>query len=416
MKNLIGYLGLEIETFGFEYEYSEIIKSMHIDDIIDILRRNYTNQMSVDQNIKMMFGECYEIIKNMINISLCKNLNDCVQQLKSVPLNNTYFKDLIKCKIILMLKYIKSQFQKLPIENKKVSFKDYTVDLFGPVRYNLLKVSLGYTDYENADCGDVLDFYQLDDNYEDSYLNIIFRWNMIINNMHQKLFHHIYIETELVSFKQFTDKTFEVKCDQIIMTDNVSHDSVKYFCKKLVFANNLDVIRKYDPVYNEIKPQNFLRIYAKVNKEQSKTFYEKINKQSTLIVNNELQKIIPIRYDDGIFMIAYSDNDNADILSHYHNDTEENHRFFEKYIQDAMSLPENSIKIEKVRIFFWNTGTHYYAPMDYTVYKDRFQFIKRAQLPDIQNTFVIGECVSLNQGWCNGALESVENIFTEILN
>jgi monoamine oxidase len=58
--------------------------------------------------------------------------------------------------------------------------------------------------------------------------------------------------------------------------------------------------------------------------------------------------------------------------------------------------------------FFWEEGTHFYKPLP-KEYKNRKDFIKVAQHPQ-DNIWVIGEVVSLKQGWVNGALESVQNI------
>ena len=57
---------------------------------------------------------------------------------------------------------------------------------------------------------------------------------------------------------------------------------------------------------------------------------------------------------------------------------------------------------------FWKSGTHYYLPNSKNINNDLF--IKKLQNP-YKNIIVVGESVSKNQGWVNGALQSVENIF-----
>lgn len=407
LQKLMLEIGLPVETFPIVYNYSESIKRRHINDLIEIL--------SKPLSAMELLGPCFALIQQLIDLKT-DDKDIMIQKLKLLNLKSSNLNEIIKCKIKMMLNYLFTVFTKLPIDERTISFREFCIMQFGRKRYELLRDTLGYTDYENADCGDVLFYYNMEDNYEDvNTFGFSLKWNLIINKLHQILFNHIYIETELKSFKRLNNELFEIKCDQIIMTDNESHDNVKYMTKNIVFANNMDIIQKYDCIYNQILPQNFTRVYAKINKSQSTAFYEKLDKNATTIVSNQLQKIIPIRYDEGIFMIAYSDNQNAEVLSHYRNDTEENHRFFEKYIENALSLKPNSVKIEKVRIFFWNTGTHYYTPMDYTKYNSRKDFIMKAQLPNIPNCYVVGECVSLNQGWVNSALESVENIYDKIL-
>lgn len=56
--------------------------------------------------------------------------------------------------------------------------------------------------------------------------------------------------------------------------------------------------------------------------------------------------------------------------------------------------------------YFWEIGTHFYEPFDKI---SRPTFIKKIQHP-CKNIWVVGEAVSRNQGWVEGALESVESI------
>ena len=80
----------------------------------------------------------------------------------------------------------------------------------------------------------------------------------------------------------------------------------------------------------------------------------------------------------------------------------------------------------------WDIGTHYYSPLS-DKYKTREEFIREAQhpipnghnghnghnVPNVpyghngHNVLVVGEVVSLHQGWVNGALESVQAVLTK---
>jgi hypothetical protein len=44
-------------------------------------------------------------------------------------------------------------------------------------------------------------------------------------------------------------------------------------------------------------------------------------------------------------------------------------------------------------------------------FKNRKEFCDIAQCPE-ENIRVVGEMISMNQGWTEGALESVENVIT----
>jgi hypothetical protein len=82
-------------------------------------------------------------------------------------------------------------------------------------------------------------------------------------------------------------------------------------------------------------------------------------------------------------------------------------------LEIAFGIESGSLSLLDMKGFFWPIGTHYYSPLNGNN-RDRIEFIKMAQRP-MDHVFVIGEMVSLNQGWVEGALESVENILPDIL-
>ena len=71
-------------------------------------------------------------------------------------------------------------------------------------------------------------------------------------------------------------------------------------------------------------------------------------------------------------------------------------------------LLNHEIKIDDIKHHYWTIGTHYYKPLT-KEYKTREEFIDIAQRP-CDKIFAIGEVVALEQGWCEGALQSVHEI------
>ena len=124
------------------------------------------------------------------------------------------------------------------------------------------------------------------------------------------------------------------------------------------------------------------------------------------IVPGPLQKIIPMDANKGVYMIAYSDNENATLLKPYLKNNEENREFFCTLLEKSLGIPENSLHLIAIKDYYWSIGTHYYTPLQRKLYKNREDFIEKAQHPE-KNILVVGEMVSLNQGWTEGALESV---------
>jgi hypothetical protein len=128
------------------------------------------------------------------------------------------------------------------------------------------------------------------------------------------------------------------------------------------------------------------------------------------IVPSELQKIIPINFDKGVYMIAYSDNQSAVKLKDKLENNEINRDFFSDLIQKSLDINEDKLKIIALKDFYWPIGTHYFEPLKGN-FKNRQDFINKAQHPE-KCLLVVGEVVSTYQGWIEGALESVENSLT----
>jgi monoamine oxidase len=122
-----------------------------------------------------------------------------------------------------------------------------------------------------------------------------------------------------------------------------------------------------------------------------------------------LQKIIPMNSEKGIYMISYNDNANTEQLKSCTENTAHNRAFFEKELEKALALNTGILKLEEIKAYYWEIGTHCYKPMDENVTIE--QYLHHIQHP-VKNRalYVVGETVSNDHGWCEGALNSVERI------
>jgi hypothetical protein len=116
--------------------------------------------------------------------------------------------------------------------------------------------------------------------------------------------------------------------------------------------------------------------------------------------------------DKGIYMIAYNDNNNTLKLKNNLENTKENMILYCDLIEKSLGIPQNSLNLIAIKAYYWQIGTHYYKPLDPSIYKDRSEFIKIAQHPE-KDILVVGEVVSKNQGWVEGALKSVRKVLTK---
>lgn len=301
--------------------------------------------------------------------------------------------------IMQVMRKLKSEFMIHPELHNK-TFKEFFIKTLGAKLYKLFIISSGYTDYENADLHDTLYNYGMEDN-KGGWTGLYIPWK----NMVDKLFHtigknHFKFSSDVVEIKKMKDKPclFQIKTDTGIV----------YNCNRVIVATTItgiqELVSSQSTLYKQIHGQAFLRLYAKFNKESTEIMKKYV--PSYTIVPGPLQKMIPMDPDKGIYMIAYSDNDSASRQKKYLKNTVENRNVYCDLIEQALGiLPKGQLKILAIKDYYWSDGTHYYEPL-HGDFKTRKDFIHKAQHPE-NGMLVVGEVVSKNQGWVEGALESV---------
>lgn len=338
--------------------------------------------------------------KDKLLINLCKKLK--------VPLNeftaNINY-DKIKSNIpiiniIKTLNKLKSSMKRLSEKNKRFfTFKQYFISIFGKKYYDNFKKTIGYTDYENEDMKEVIYYYGMEDNVS-GWKGYGLSWNMLIEKLVKCIGkNHIKMNTSVEKIKLERDDIYK------ITTNNKT-----YYAKKIIMATPINIIKKLvksnNSLYNNIGGQPFLRIYGLFEKKCIHILKNAVN--STTIVNSPLYKIIPINPDKGIYMIAYTDNKGAKTLKKYAKNTPSNRKYLSKMVSKSLGI--NQIcKLKDMKSFYWNIGTHYYKPLKNLKFRNRTEYIKKAQNPQ-KNMYVVGEMISHIQGWTEGAIESVEKI------
>ena len=295
---------------------------------------------------------------------------------------------------------VKETFMKLrkhytPCKN---TFKAYAESILGSEKYkNFVKCS-GYTDYEKEDAYDALYHYGFNDTY-DNWTALSIPWTkLLVALIHKINIKNIHLQSCVKKIEETSSNNFFVHTNKHL-----------YTCNMIIVATAIDSIRKLLPrehIYKGIKGQPFLRLYGKFS-ECSIPIIKQYVKGYT-VVPPPLQKIIPMDPDSGVYMIAYNDNKSSKYLKKWLENTPENRAKFCTLIKKALDIPVE-IYLSSIVDFYWNIGTHYYTPLDQKKYKNRNNFIKIAQHP-MDGILVVGESVSTNQGWVEGALESVERV------
>jgi len=286
---------------------------------------------------------------------------------------------------------------------KPQTFKKFAKSVLGPEEYDNFLLTSGYTDYENEDAHDVFTYYGMEDN-STKYKAFHVAWKELVTKLADAIgSEHFRFSSQVAALSKTKSGTF-----QVFTGPGGAH----YAAKKVIIATTISGIRLLlpdFPIYREIEGQPFLRLYGKFDKTSLNIVHSFV--KGTTIVPGPLQKIIPMNAEKGVYMIAYSDNKNAEFLKPHLENTAQNRHFFCHIMEQSLGIPKDTLKLLTMKSFYWDIGTHYFKPLE--KYKTRAEFIEAAQHP-IKDIWVVGEAVSFHQGWTEGALESVEQVVRNI--
>lgn len=287
-----------------------------------------------------------------------------------------------------------------------ITFKKFALEHLGTKEYRDFVISSGYSDYENEDVYEVLYHYQMEDN-SPGWTALEIPWAKLVSDLCYKIGEkNILTSTKVENINkiQHNPCLFE-------LTTGKQNTIKKYYANKIIVATRISTVQKLFPqlkIYKQIHGQPFLYIYAKFDTQSAEIMSQLVPIYT--IVPGPLQKMIP--FSKSVYMIAYADNKNAELLEKYKDNTLENRIFFTKKVEEALGLIPNTLKIIAIKDFYWPIGTHYYEPLDYNEYLSRPDFIRNAQHPE-SGILVVGEDVSRRQGWTEGALESVHSVLNK---
>lgn len=315
------------------------------------------------------------------------------------PYYSTTFHPLDVKKVMI---HLRNEYKKY--QAHQTTFKTFATNVLGEKTYKQFLLSAGYTDFEQEDAYDTLYHYGMEDNYCCSTgFNV--PWRKMVLKLADEIGESHFKFSSNVS--KLT-KTNDMPCEFVIDTEG----GKKYTCNKVIIATTITGIRKLlpNPIYNDIEGQSFLRLYGKFSKQSIPIMKEYVKGYTFL--PGPLQKILPINPDAGIYMIAYNDNNNALALKNNLENTKDNRDMYCELLEKSLGIPPDSLDIIAIKDFYWPIGTHYYKPLNLSFFKDREAFIDIAQHPE-RGVLVVGEVVSKNQGWTNGALDSVRAVLTK---
>ena len=290
-----------------------------------------------------------------------------------------------------VMRHLREEFAKDQGRWQGKSFKQFALAILGERLYNDYMVCAEYTDYEHADVYETMYMYGLEDN-ETGWKGVSIPWHTLIEKMAKNL---------EIQYSRDVVKVVPIASDYFIVE---TADERKYDCAKVIIASTITSLRKLLPtykIYREIEGQTFLRLYGKFDVRSAEIMSREVPKMT--IVPGPLRKIIPM--GQGIYMIAYTDNKSAEMLKNKTENTMDNRETLCRMLEKALGT-EQKLKMTAIRGYYWPVGTHYYKPRQY-VDKPYDKFLYELQNPT-KGIVVVGEVVSANHGWVEGALESVD--------
>jgi hypothetical protein len=282
------------------------------------------------------------------------------------------------------------QLASIRITKEKRSTTDFLTFLKENQNLDFINLS-GYTDYIHADIIDTIEDYGFDDVIS-GYTGFSIDWDDLLDKLYNSMSDKIYVGEGIIEHIE-KDKSVRTnkrvyRYDQLVCTVPVSIARLLFPSIKIL--DDLDV-------------QPFSRIYVKIDKGKK----EMAEIKNFTIVDSYLRKIIPINPKKGIYMIGYNDNGDAlKSFSDFRNLTEK--EVYDKIRYEINRIFGIDMTIGTSKIAFWEYGTTYYKPLK-TKYKNRGEWLKIAQNP-LSDIYFVGEGFSRNQGWVEGALESVDAI------
>lgn len=285
-----------------------------------------------------------------------------------------------------------------------MTFKKFATSIIGKDAYHKFIMCAGYTDYENEAAYNTLYQYGFEDNY-DKWTGFSVPWRILVDKLAQHVGKKNIKQSQNVIEIVKNDSSFTIKTKTNV-----------FECHNVIIATTINpartmlsslITKAQTKIYEQIHSQPFLRIYGKFSKESAHIM--KMAAPQLIIVPGPLHKIIPMDPDKGVYMIAYTDNAPAVMLHEYEKNNKTNRDILCRLLERSLGLPNETFELDSIGEYYWKEGTHYYEPLK--SHKTRDEFIKAAQHP-LPNVLVVGEMVSKNQGWVEGALESVEQVLS----
>lgn len=255
------------------------------------------------------------------------------------------------------------------------TFRQFAERALGLQEYRAFVETTGFSDFEDADIVDTVLHYGFED-VVPGYTAFVPDWARLVRRLRAAL-------AGCIVPGRFTRR-------EMTATDTY------------IIATAIDSVRALVPdsaCFLGVAPQPFVRLYFTCDVDLACGFTVCTGLQKLIQMSAGPRAAPPAH----VYMI-YCDNDAARAIV-----AEVGAGTIEAYVERwVLELFRRRVRVGETRLVYWPCGTHYYTPLD-ARFASRDEHIAAMQAPE-RNVFVVGEAVAKHQGWCEGALESVETL------
>ena len=331
----------------------------------------------------------------------------------------------VRSQIKTAIRLLKKEARQMsPAERAKETFSVFGRRVLGVDGFRAFCQQMGYTDFLRADAVDTVEDYGLDDNFGSKKI-VYVDWRGLIEGLVGRLRQggvEMVLSAPVSSLRNVVFDEREKMAEGPMYRIRSAVAKKSWLAKQVVMATpayvTAQLVRSVAPtlarqIRQNVHSQPFIRVYVQFS-EKTSAMLAKYIKGYTVLTGEtwcELQKIIPMNPAKGVYMIAYADSGSAEKLR------DVRRQDIRRLVRDSVLALEGAekdkvpVEIIDMRSFYFAEGTHSFSPLPET-YPSRDAFLDEIYQPaELPGVHLVNEAFSRNQGWVEGALESVENGF-----
>jgi len=230
-----------------------------------------------------------------------------------------------------------------------------------------------------------------------NFLYIHNGFNTIINNLAKKIpTQNICLNTKVNNILHTDNFLIEINNNESLVSKIVVLACPPYFFKEWNVVKNINEILELIDFYSI----NRILGYCKNISYQNYNNFQ-------LFVDNDLKKIESSIYNNNWFTISYTCQNVANYWEQLY--CQNNQKYNNDLLKLINEIFEKKLDIQKCENVYWKCGNHLWKS---DCAKQNYNEI----LNPIYNLYIVGEAYSLNQGWCEGALETVNDCLCKMFN